>query len=50
MLIAVVWHWWIAPLLAAGAVLAVLGTIVGYLKSVTSQRYPDRRQRAARKS
>lgn len=50
MLIAVVWHWWIAPLLTAGAVLAVIATIAGYLRSVTSQRYPNRRQRSGRPS
>jgi hypothetical protein len=40
MLAAYVWHWWIGliMLLAAGA--ATLGLVVGYLKQVSSQRYP----------
>jgi hypothetical protein len=43
MLIAVVWHWWIAPLLVALAILLVLATLIGYLKQVTATRYPPRR-------
>jgi hypothetical protein len=40
MLAAYIWHWWIGlvMLLAGGA--ATLGLIAGYLKQVTSQRYP----------
>jgi hypothetical protein len=35
-----VWHFWLAVPLAAGAVLAVVATIIGYLKNVTQSRYP----------
>ena len=35
-----VWHFWIAVPLAAVAVLMLLATVVGYLKNVSSQRYP----------
>lgn len=40
MLAAYIWHWWIGlvMLLAGGA--ATLGLIAGYLKQVSSQRYP----------
>ncbi len=40
--LAVVWHWWIGFFLAIGAVLAVLGVIVGYLMKVESPRYPKK--------
>jgi hypothetical protein len=35
-----VWHYWIAVPLAAGAVLAVVATVAGYLKKVQSAKYP----------
>ena len=40
MLAAYIWHWWIGlvMLLAGGA--ATIGLIAGYLKQVSSQRYP----------
>lgn len=40
MFAAQIWHWWIGliMLLAAGG--ATLGLIVGYLKQVSSTRYP----------
>ncbi|MFZ8998240.1 MAG: hypothetical protein ACO225_04780 [Ilumatobacteraceae bacterium] len=40
MLAAYIWHWWIglAMLLTGG--LAVVGLIAGYVKQVSSQRYP----------
>ena len=40
MLAAYIWHWWIGliMLLAAGA--ATVALIAGYLKQVSSQRYP----------
>lgn len=41
-LMAVVWHWWIAPLLVALTVLAIVATIAGYAKIVHGQRYPPR--------
>ena len=38
-----VWHWWIGILLWLVSVLAVLGLFVAYLKSVSAQKYPNRR-------
>jgi hypothetical protein len=43
-LAAVVWHYWLAVPLAAMGVLGVLATIVGYVKNVSSQRYPKKQQ------
>ena len=40
MLAAEIWHWWIGVVLTGGVVLAVVGLLGGYLKSVSSQRYP----------
>ena len=40
-----IWHWWIGVLLTLGAVLVTAGLIAAYLKSVTSQHYPGKRQR-----
>ncbi|MEE9415900.1 MAG: hypothetical protein V3V01_11485 [Acidimicrobiales bacterium] len=37
---AVVWHFWIAVPLAAGAILAVLATLIGYFAQVSRTRYP----------
>jgi hypothetical protein len=45
MLAANIWHWWIGIILTAVAVATVLMLAVGYLKQVTAQRYPSRRQR-----
>ena len=42
--LAVIWHQWIGVVLVIVSVLAVLGLAVGYLKNVTAQRYPNRRQ------
>ncbi len=39
-LFAVVWHFWIAPILTVLALLAVVGTVAGYLRQVTAKRYP----------
>ncbi len=39
-LIAVVWHFWIAPVLVGLSVLAVVAAVVGYLSQVTRARYP----------
>jgi hypothetical protein len=41
-----IWHWWLGVLLALGSAAAVLTLVAGYLKSVTSQRYPGKRFRA----
>ena len=34
------WTYWISPVLVAVVVLAVIGTLIGYLVRVTSARYP----------
>ncbi len=39
-LLAVVWHFWIAPLLTIACLAAVVFTVVGYLSQVTYKRYP----------
>lgn len=36
---AVAWHWWIAPLLVAGAVGLVVSTIIGYVNKVVKPQY-----------
>jgi hypothetical protein len=45
MLVAYIWHFWIGVILFFGAILAVIALVGGYLKSVTSQRYPSKRNR-----
>ena len=40
-LIAVVWHYWIAPILVGLALLAVLAAILGYLSAVTPHPLPE---------
>ncbi len=42
MLAANIWYWWIGIVLTGVSVLMVVGLIVGYLKSVTAPRYPNR--------
>ncbi len=42
-LAAKVWHYWIAVPLAAGAILAVVAVVAGYLKKVQSVKYPPQR-------
>lgn len=42
MLAANIWHWWVGILLLGVSVLAVVGLVGGYLKSVTAKRYPGR--------
>lgn len=42
---AVVWTFWIAPLLVGGTILAILGVIAGYLFTVTSKQYPRGKQK-----
>jgi len=39
-LAAKVWHYWIAPILVIGAVLALVATIVGYFVKVQRPKYP----------
>jgi len=36
------WHFWIAPLLTAGAVVMLLAMLVTYLVKVVGPRYPRR--------
>ncbi len=40
MLAAYIWHWWIGLVMLLAGVGASLALIVGYLKQVSSQRYP----------
>lgn len=40
-----IWHWWIGLVMLVAALLATVSTIGGYLKKVTSQQYPGRRNR-----
>jgi hypothetical protein len=42
MLAAEIWFWWIGVVLTAVGVLSVLGLVAGYLKNVSSQRYPGK--------
>lgn len=42
MLAAKVWHYWIAVPLAAGAVLASLSLVGGYVRKVQSVKYPKK--------
>jgi hypothetical protein len=41
---AVVWHFWLAVPLAAAGVAGVIATAIGYVKNVSSQRYPKKQQ------
>ncbi len=43
MLAAEIWFWWIGVVLTVVGVLSVLGLVAGYLKNVSSQRYPGKR-------
>jgi len=45
MLASNIWHWWIGVVLTLGAILAVVALVAGYLKTVTAQQYPNKRQR-----
>jgi len=45
MLAANVWHWWIGVVLTVVSLLTVAALGGGYLKQVTANRYPGRRQR-----
>ena len=45
MLAAEIWHWWIGVLLVLGCIVLVVAFVGGYLKSITSQQYPGRRNR-----
>lgn len=39
-LAAKVWHYWVSFVLVGVVLLAILGTIVGYLVKVTAAKYP----------
>ena len=41
MLAAEIWYWWIGVVLLVVAVVAAVALVVGYMKTVSSQRYPD---------
>jgi hypothetical protein len=41
MLAAYIWHWWIGLIMLLAGVGATIGLIGGYLKQVSSQRYPQ---------
>jgi len=43
MLAAEIWFWWIGVILTAVGLISVVALTVGYLKNVSSQRYPDKR-------
>ena len=45
MLAANIWHWWIGVILFFASTLGVVAVVGGYLKSVSSQRYPGKRAR-----
>ena len=42
---AVVWTFWIAPVLVAATILTIVAVAGGYLFTVTSKQYPNRKQR-----
>jgi hypothetical protein len=42
---AVIWHFWVGLILTIATVIGVVAVIGGYLKMVTSQRYPGKRAR-----
>jgi len=44
-MLAVVWTFWIAPILVGAAILAILSVIAGYLFMVTSKQYPRGKQK-----
>jgi len=44
MLAAYIWHWWIGLIMLIAGGLAAVSLIVGYLKQVSSQRYPGGRR------
>ena len=42
---AVIFHYWLAVILLAVSILAVIGLIGGYLKKVTAMQHPPKRNR-----
>ncbi len=39
---AVIWHWWIAPLLTIGGIGLIFAVIFGYYKKVAAIKYPPK--------
>lgn len=50
MLGANVWHWWIGIALVVVSVIFLIVLVVGYMKFVSSQKYPSAKQRRARRT
>jgi membrane protein implicated in regulation of membrane protease activity len=50
MLVANVWHWWIGIALFLVSILILIVLVAGYLKSVSSRKYPSAKQQQARHS
>jgi hypothetical protein len=50
MLGANVWHWWIGIALLLVSLIFLVMLVVGYLKFVSSQKYPSAKQQRARHS
>ena len=44
-MLANVWHYWIGVALTGVGILATVGVVGAYLKSVTAQRYPNGKPR-----
>lgn len=44
MLAAEIWYWWIGVVLLIVSIAAGVGLVAGYIKSVSSQNYPDSKQ------
>ena len=44
MIAANIWHFWIGVVLTLAAVATVVALVAGYMKNVSSQRYPGKRQ------
>jgi hypothetical protein len=38
-----IWFWWIAVILTVVGIVTVIALVIGYLKTVTAQRYPSRK-------
>lgn len=50
MLIATVWTWWIGIALFLVSLVLLIVLVVGYIKTVSSQKYPTAKQERARHS
>ena len=46
MFAAEIWHWWIGVVLAGAGIVTAIALIAGYVKQVSSQKYPDGKQSA----